>query len=79
MIVSDVLAALEGMPGVVDPTGTRDAEGVLSASFTMLETGLDSAGDRARDAFGEAIQRAGVNVQWRVIDIDEGPPVDHGS
>jgi hypothetical protein len=76
VIVGDLLAALEGMPGVVDPTATRDAEGVLSATFTVLEVGLDRAGARAGELFREAAQRAGVDAQWRVIETDEGPPVD---
>ena len=78
-IVGDVFAALEGMPGVVDPTATRDAEGVLSATFTVLETGLDRAGTRAGEFFREATRRAGVGAQWRVIETDEGPPVDVAS
>jgi hypothetical protein len=76
VIVGDVLAALEGIPGVVDPTATRDAEGVLSATFTMLEIGLDRASTRAGELFREAAQRAGADAQWRVIETEEGPPVD---
>jgi hypothetical protein len=74
--VGDVLAALEGMPGALEPTVTRDAEGVLSASFTVYETELGRAGTRAGEVFREAIRQAGVNAQWRVIETDEGPPID---
>jgi hypothetical protein len=76
VIVADVLRELEGMPGVVDPIATRDAEGVLSATFTVLETDLSRAGTRTGEVFREAARRAGVDAQWRVIETDEGPPVD---
>jgi hypothetical protein len=75
VIVGDILAALEGIPGVVDPAATRDAEGVLSATFTVLETDMGRAGTRASELFREAAQRAEVDAQWRVIETDEGPPV----
>lgn len=77
MVVSDVLAGLEGMLSVADATATRDAEGVLSASFSVLATDHDRAGTRARDLFSEAARRAGVDAQWHIIATDEGPPVGH--
>ena len=75
-VVGSVLAALVSMPGALDPTVTRDAEGVLSASFTVLETEMGRAGTRAGEFFREAVRQAGVNAQWRLIETDEGPPID---
>jgi hypothetical protein len=75
-VVERVLSVLATDPGAVDPTATRDAEGVLLATFTVLETELSRAGTRAGKLFQEATRRAGVNALWRVIETDEGPPVD---